>query len=189
MALVNLVKVSTATTGTGTVTLGAASTGFLTMAQAGAVDGAIYSYGITDGVNSEVGTGTYTASGTTLSRTVINSTNSNALLSLSGAATVFITPLAVDYGANVITKTAGYTETANSGHRIVLCDLVAGFTVVMPTAVGNTGKYTFKKMQAAGSIIIDGSGSETIDGGLTATLTDQYQAITLVSNNANWMII
>lgn len=93
MALLNLVKVNTATTGTGTMTLGSAVTGFLTMAQAGAVDGATYSYGISDGSASEVGYGVYTASGTTLTRNVINSTNSNALITLSGTAKVYITAL------------------------------------------------------------------------------------------------
>jgi hypothetical protein len=97
MALVNLVKMTTATVGTGTITLGSAVTGFLTMAQAGAVDGATYSYGIIDGANSEVGTGVYTATGTTLTRTVVNSTNSNAAISLSGTAKVYITPNTRDF--------------------------------------------------------------------------------------------
>lgn len=102
------------------------------------------------------------------------------------ASTAFVTA-AVAYA--LTTEITGYTETATSGEKVRLCDLAAGFTVTLPTAVGNTAKLTFKKMQSAGSIIIDGSGSQTIDGGLTATLTNQYEAITLVSNNANWMII
>ncbi len=407
MALLNLVKVTTATTGTGTITLGAAVSGFLTMAQAGAVNGTTYSYGIVDGTNSEVGTGVYTTTGTTLSRTVVNSTNANAAISLSGTAKVFITSLAADFniftlttkgmvppptnalgyflqdngtwgipsgpgvfaeeypgyvpgplaaditakkflnaegfwvnpgivpivltsdssattgagqvylngatnnridfntagiaaptittrsagtkivfnpqvsgsstdyalgmetnglwysvpgasashkwysaatavmsltdgnltvskkvnivpgsvpgtladgdiwttsagmyvringatvgplgtggggggGYTVTTKTAGYTETATTGDVIILANLAAGFTIVLPTAVGNTAKLTIKKMLAAGQIIIDGNGTQTIDGGLTATLTQQYEAITLVSDNSNWCII
>lgn len=90
---------------------------------------------------------------------------------------------------SVVTKTAGYTETATSGELVILADLAAGFTIVLPTAVGNSAKITVKKMQAAGSIIVDGSGAQTIDGGLTATLTSQYEAITIVSDNANWWII
>lgn len=94
--LLNLVKHSTATTGTGTITLGSAVPGFLTMDQAGAVNGWVYSYGISDGGHSEVGTGVYTASGTTLTRNVINSTNGNAPIVLSGTAKVFITANAQD---------------------------------------------------------------------------------------------
>jgi hypothetical protein len=89
--LYDLARMTTATTGTGTITLGSAVSGYLTFAGAGAADGDIVSYGIKDGANSEVGTGTYTASGTTLSRTVTKSTNSNAAINLSGGAEVYIT--------------------------------------------------------------------------------------------------
>jgi hypothetical protein len=92
--LYNLARMTTATTGTGTITLGAAVSGYLTFALAGVADGDIVDYAIKDGVNSENGTGTYTASGTTLSRTVTKSTTSNTAISLSGFAEVFISPRA-----------------------------------------------------------------------------------------------
>jgi hypothetical protein len=93
--LFNLARMTTATTGTGTITLGAAVSGYLTFAQAGVQDGDIVHYAIADGANSETGTAPYTASGTTLGpRTVGRSTNSNAAISLSGTAQVMITALA-----------------------------------------------------------------------------------------------
>jgi hypothetical protein len=92
-----LARMSTATTGTGTITLGSAVTGYLTFAQAGVSDGDIVRYAIKDGSNSEIGIGTYTAAGTTLSRTVEKSTNSNAAINLSGVAEVFITPSNKDF--------------------------------------------------------------------------------------------
>jgi hypothetical protein len=94
--LFNLARMTTATTGTGTITLGSAVAGYLTFAQAGVSNGDVVSYAIKDGNNSEIGTGTYTSSGTTLTRTVTSSTNSNAAISLSGAAEVFITLRAQD---------------------------------------------------------------------------------------------
>lgn len=106
--LYNLARMTTATTGTGTLTLGSAVSGYLTFAAAGVIDQQIVSYGIRDGANSEVGLGLYTASGTTLTRTVTSSTNSNAAISLSGTAEVFITVRAQDikesffYGLNLV---------------------------------------------------------------------------------------
>lgn len=96
--LYNLARMTTATTGTGTITLGVASSGFLTFAATGVANGDAVFYGIKDGSNSEVGYGTYTSSGTTLTRNVVKSTNSNAAIALSGAAEVYITAAASDGG-------------------------------------------------------------------------------------------
>lgn len=99
--IANLVRMTVSgTPGTGTITLGSAVQGFLTPAQAGMVNARVYSYAIeadyvTVGddllpTSRETGTGTYTSSGTTLTRSVINSTNGNALLNLTSDAQVII---------------------------------------------------------------------------------------------------
>lgn len=95
--LFNLARMTTSTTGTGTITLGSAVAGFLSFSGAGVADGDVITYAIKDGSNSEIGRGTYTSSGTTLTRTVLKSTNSNAAISLSGTAEVFITAAAEDF--------------------------------------------------------------------------------------------
>ena len=84
------VKVSTTTTGTGTITLGSADAGFQAFSVIG--DGNQTYYAIKSGNNFEVGIGTYTHSGTTLSRdTVLESSNSGSKITLAGTSTVFTT--------------------------------------------------------------------------------------------------
>jgi hypothetical protein len=113
--LLNLVRVTTPTTGTGTLTLGGAVPGFLTFAQAGAQDADVLAYAIRDGNNSEIGYGTYTASGTTLTRTVRKSTNGDAAINLSGNAEVVITPSAEDsFAASAITYAGGSEMSATN---------------------------------------------------------------------------
>ena len=118
VTLVNRAKMTTATTGTGTITLGAAESGYQTFADAGVVDTDVVRYVIEDGTAWEIGTGTYTASGTTLSRTVAESSNADAALNLSGSAVVFVSAAAADLQE--------------------LVDFTDNF--VLPTADGSTGQ-------------------------------------------------
>jgi hypothetical protein len=92
MALIvkDRIKESTTTTGTGTLTLAGATTGFQTFAAVGNANTTYYA--ILNGSNWEVGLGTYTASGTTLSRdTILSSSNSGAAITLAGVSDVFCT--------------------------------------------------------------------------------------------------
>lgn len=117
--LKNRAKMSTSTTGTGTITLGSAEDGYQTFADAGVANADVVRYVIEDtGGAFEIGTGTYTSSGTTLSRTVSESSNSNNAINLSGSATVFIGATAEDI--ELSGNMAG--DISSNGHAIKLGD-------------------------------------------------------------------
>lgn len=159
---------TTATTGTGAITLGSAVSGYLTFALAGVSDGDTVSYGIKDGSNSEVGTGVYTASGTTLTRSVTKSTNSDAAISLSGTAEVFITPSASD----LIVSTAGSPAFNMINGSIALSVSSSALTIAVKTLSGadatadqpvichfrnatlTSGDYVQRRIEAALSLTI-----------------------------------
>ena len=145
MALVlkDRVKETSTTTGTGTFTLAGASTGFQSFSVIG--DGNSTYYCIVDSAAGawEVGIGTYTSSGTTLSRdTVLESSNSGSAVNFgSGNKDVFVTypaERAVIGGNGLIQNSATITqdvviETGNnaiSGGPVTISD---GVTVTVPS--------------------------------------------------------
>ncbi len=92
MALVfkDRVKETTTTTGSGTVTLAGASAGFQSFSVIGDANTTYYT--LVSGSDWEVGIGTYTSSGTTLSRdTVLESSNAGSKITLAGTSDVFCT--------------------------------------------------------------------------------------------------
>ena len=144
MALVlkDRVKETTTTTGTGTVTLAGAAAGFQSFVVIG--DGNQTFYAIVDAASGawEVGVGTYTSSGTTLSRTtVVSSSNAGSLVNFgAGSKDVFVTypssrAVYLDAAGSAVTTldigTLG-TSTAN----ISTANITAGTVATAP--VNNT---------------------------------------------------
>ncbi len=112
----------TGTPGTGTITLGSAAVingvTYLTFALAGVSNGDVVDYSLQDPTNggSEVGTGTYTSSGTTLTRTPTKSTNANAAINASSATIVLISPRAETLNdASILTTNTVATARLGSG--------------------------------------------------------------------------
>lgn len=89
-----------------------------------------------------------------------------------------------------LSKTAAYTTVAGDRNKTILANATsAGFTItLLPAATAGSGfVQTFKKTDATNNtVIIDGNGSETIDGTLTLTLSAQYDTVTLICDGSNW---
>ena len=84
------------------------------------------------------------------------------------------------------------TGNVQSGDYLLLCDSTAGaVTVTLPPAALVPGRiYVFKRINAgANNVVVDGYGSETIDGATTYTLSSQWAGVTVMSNGTAWFII
>lgn len=63
---------------------------------------------------------------------------------------------------------------------------ITNTTLTLPTAVGNTNRYTIKCI--SGTCVVDGDGTETIDG--TTNITIQVEdSVDLISNNTEWKVV
>ena len=106
------IKETTSTSGTGTVTLVGAVSGYQSFAQVG--DGNKCYYRLENGSAWEIGIGTYTSSGTTLSRdTILASSNSGSAISLSGSSYVYLDVPSNFYGQSIPVIKARVATTAN----------------------------------------------------------------------------
>ncbi len=82
---------------------------------------------------------------------------------------------------------ASYTEDTAYGD-IIVAVTVTGQTVTLPPAADSHGRITVKLM-VAGTVTVDGSGAETIDGAATIAVTVQYEAVTVISDGTQWLVI
>lgn len=142
LVLADRVRESSTTTGTGTITLAGASFGYQSFSVVG--DGNATYYTIYDPTSGdwEVGIGTYTASGTTLSRTtVLASSNAGSLVSFgAGAKDVFVTypseRSVYRDSANTYTVQQAFDALTANTAGIGTATLTAGTVSTTPT--GNT---------------------------------------------------
>lgn len=205
------VKETTESTGTGTINLAGAPTGFRAFSDEFTSGDDEISYLIVDDPDNptayEYGKGTYT-SGTpdTLSRdTVEGSSNSGAKVSFTaGTKTVIATPTSADFNvfggdgpwasksALVRAITSNDTQLAADDGKLILADgsgnSPAGLTYTLLAASSANDGYVVTVMNtgASGSTTIDGSGAETINGATTLVLTAQYQVATLRCDGTQW---
>ena len=167
ISLGNRAKMSTSTTGTGTITLGSAEAGYQTFDAAGITNGQTVRYVVEDGSNFEIGSGTYTTSGTTLTRTVTESNNSDNAITLSGAAKVFLAATVADLyindGANSLTTTGTITAVLKAG--------------------GNFDTNSHNILIDDAHFIADESGNEQIIFQTTGSAVNQFDVTNAASGN------
>lgn len=88
-------------------------------------------------------------------------------------------------------ESADYTVTDSDNRRTIgVTTSNTNRTITLPTVADNANRsITIKKLDSGtGQVIVDGEGAETIDGGATFILTEQNEAITLLSTGAAWII-
>ena len=166
--LFNRAKMTTSTTGSGTVTLSAAAVGFQSFADAGVSNGDVVQYLIEEGAAWELGTGTYSSTGTSLTRTPSESSDGGTAITLGGAASVAITAVADDLnrlqheGSTKVSVSA--TGASVTGALTTSGDLTVNGEVAADLSFGDSTKAKF----GAGDdlqIYHDGSNSVISDGG------------------------
>jgi len=174
MALIikDRVKETTTTTGTGTVTLAGASTGFRSFADIGNANTTYYT--IAGGSEWEVGLGTYTASGTTLSRDTVlsNSLGTTAKISFSaGSKDVFCTyPSGVAVAnTSIVTPyiTSGNINNVGIGNNS-LNTIGAGVATVTQLTAGSGYDSGY---DGSGAALVYVSGTPIIAGGTAPIVT------------------
>lgn len=105
-----------------------------------------------------------------------------------------ITPnsdLDVDGSISLSITSVATTTMLDATHYTVLVDTSASpITINLPAVSGITGRvYHIKKTDnSANSVIINANGAEEIDDSTTATLTNQFESISIQSDENSWWI-
>ena len=127
------VKETTTTTGTGTLTLAGAVTGFDSFAEIG--DSNVTYYSCTDGTDFEVGIGTYTLSGTTLSRdTVLESSSTKITADVNGAVSASTSVTVDNVQGGTLTTGQRVRGTGISG-VVTIAGVASQTSITLSTAV------------------------------------------------------
>ena len=119
----------------------------------------------------------------TISESVPNKINANFLAArhLNGAAkTSSFTAWSDD--ATGSPKDIYFVASAGGNVTVTLPDCTAG-----DAATGRV--LTVFKTDSANDVILDGDGSQTINGATTVTMSSQYNYRTIVSNGTEWFVI
>ena len=208
------VQETTTTTGTGSIALGGAVTGYQAFSAVLATSDTTY-YTIADQTSSdwEVGVGTFTSPSTLARTTILSSSNSGSAVTFAaGTKNVFITYAAgkavvkdvsgviVSPSVSAITVNDGYTEeTATANTSTAYTIALSGGTLQILTLTGNC-TFTFPTATAGKGFTLllkqDGTGSRTVTwstvkwpGGTAPTVTStasRQDIYSFFADGTNW---
>lgn len=197
LVVADRVQETTTTTGTGTITLAGAVSGYQSFAAVGNANTTYYA--VTSGTAWEVGIGTYTASGTTLARTtILSSSAGGAAITLAGTSNVYVTlPSEVfGFGAynwigatdanspNVTVPVATWTpsDAATDVDAAILTKGTGALLAAVPDATSaggdKRGTYAVDWQRQRGAATEVASGvAAVIGGGMANTASGDYSVV------------
>jgi len=193
LVLADRVRETTVTTGTGTITLGGAVTGFQSFSAIGNGNTTYYTIA-GQGTNEwEVGVGTYTASGTTLSRDTVLASSAGAPTKTSfsaGTKDVFVTypaersvysdgtNIVPDTSAVLLPSSGGTGQTSYTDGQLLIGN-TTGNTLTKATLTASTGVSV---TNGAGSITLANTGVTSLVAGPGISISGPTGAVTVSSS-------
>jgi len=219
LVLADRVKETTTSTGTTAITLAGAATGYQTFSSAvGNANTTYYTIADQTGANWEVGIGTYTSSGNTLSRdTILASSNAGSLVTFTaGTKDVFVTypaeralytggPLGTP-SSGTLTNATGYTYVNLSGTVPTWNQNTTGNATTATTATnvagGSAGNVHYQTGSGTTGFVSNGTTGQVLTsngaaaptwatasgGGGTKTISNKTGAYTIVSGDLGTII-
>jgi hypothetical protein len=207
LVLADRVRETTTTTGTGTVTLAGAANGFQSFAAVGNGNTTYYAI-VGQGTSEwEIGVGTYTSSGTTLSRDTVLSSSAGAPTKTNfsaGTKDVFVTYPAdrsvFSDGTNIVPETSaillpssgGTGQSSLTANNVILGNGTSGVQFVAPGTSGNvltSNGTTWTSAASAGGGFPSGTAmlfvQTSAPTGWTKSTTHDNKALRVVSGTAS----
>jgi hypothetical protein len=91
-------------------------------------------------------------------------------------------------GTRVVSVISTNTNAGSISGTDYVYDCTASLYLNLPTAVGNSSRYTVKQT-GTGNVTVMPNGTQKIDGAASFVLDMQYKSVDLISNGSNWVVI
>jgi hypothetical protein len=99
-------------------------------------------------------------------------------------------PVSLEKSVIVHVNNSNISATGSSAREYVyiFSDLATNYALILPTAVNNKGIFTLKN-NTTGTVYLQTSVGQTIDGYSDIGLNRQYISISVISDGSNWIIV